>query len=80
MNTIKDCVATHLWLIYICVIEVVILLTICPGIRVLSKLEDVNLSVSNTLTRINESKTLTKHVRCECKDKFDGRKFKSNVE
>ena len=31
-------------------------------IRVLSKLEDVNLSVSNTLTRINESRTLTKHL------------------
>ena len=27
---------------------------------------------------INESYTLTKHVSCECKCKFDGRKFNSN--
>ena len=26
------------------------------------------------ITRINESKTLTKHISCECKCKFDGRK------
>ena len=29
-------------------------------------------------TGINESKTLTKHISCECKCKFDGTKFKSN--
>ena len=27
---------------------------------------------------INESKTLTKHISCECKCKFDGRKGNSN--
>ena len=32
----------------------------------------------NDLTGINESKTLTKHVSCECKCKFDGRKCNSN--
>ena len=26
------------------------------------------------MTGINESKTLTKHISCECKCKFDGRK------
>ena len=26
------------------------------------------------ITGINESKTLTKHLSCECKGKFDGRK------
>ena len=26
----------------------------------------------------NESKTLTKHMSCECKCKFDDRKFNSN--
>ena len=26
------------------------------------------------ITGINESKTLTKHISCECKCKFDGRK------
>ena len=29
-------------------------------------------------TGINESKTLTKHISCECKCKFDGRKCNSN--
>ena len=27
---------------------------------------------------INESKTLTKHISCKCKCKFDGRKCNSN--
>ena len=30
------------------------------------------------ITGINESKTLTKHISCECKCKFDGRKCNSN--
>ena len=30
------------------------------------------------ITGINESKTLTKHISCKCKCKFDGRKCNSN--
>ena len=30
------------------------------------------------ITGINESKTLTKHISCKCKCKFDGTKCKSN--
>ena len=30
------------------------------------------------ITGINELKTLTKHISCECKCKFDGRKCNSN--
>ena len=30
------------------------------------------------ISRINELKTLTKHISCECKYKFDGRKCNSN--
>ena len=30
------------------------------------------------ITGINESKTLTKHISCECKCKFDGRKCDPN--
>ena len=41
-----------------------------------NKTGDLNLSVSNIITGINESKTLTKHVSCKCKYKFDGRKCK----
>ena len=32
----------------------------------------------NMITGINESKTLIKHISCERKCKFDGRKCKSN--
>ena len=39
-----------------------------------NKTEDLNLSVFNMITGINESKTLIKHISCECKFSFDGRK------
>ena len=42
------------------------------------KTEDLNLSIFNMITGINESKTLIKHISCECKCKFDGTKRKSN--
>ena len=35
--------------------------------------EDLNLSVFNMITGINEPKTLIKHISCKCKCKFDGR-------
>ena len=37
-----------------------------------NKTEDLNLIVFNMFTGINESKTLKKHISCECKCKFDG--------
>ena len=40
-----------------------------------NKTEDLNLSVFNMITGINESKTLTKDISCECKCKFDGKKM-----
>ena len=43
-----------------------------------NKTEDLNLSVFNMITDINESKTLTKHISCECKRKLDGTKCNSN--
>ena len=30
------------------------------------------------ITGVNESKTLTKHISCECKCKLDGTEFNSN--
>ena len=39
---------------------------------------DVILSIFNIIARVNESKTLTKHVSCECKCKFNSRKCDSN--
>ena len=32
------------------------------------------------ITGINESKTITKHISCNCKCKFDSRKFNLNQE
>ena len=43
-----------------------------------NKIKDLNLSVFNIITETNESKTLAKHIWCECKCKFDERKLSSN--
>ena len=43
-----------------------------------NKTEDLNLNMFNMITGINESKTLTKHISCKCKCKFDGTKCNSN--
>ena len=43
-----------------------------------NKTEDLNLSMFNMITIINESNTLTKHISCECKCRFDGRKCNSD--
>ena len=37
-----------------------------------NKIEDLNLSVFDMITGTSESKTLTKHILCKCKCKFDG--------
>ena len=42
------------------------------------KTEDLNPSVFNMITWINESKILRKHISCEYKCKSDGTKFNSN--
>ena len=39
-----------------------------------NKTKDINLSVFNKITEINELKTLTIHISCKCKCRFDGRK------
>ena len=43
-----------------------------------NKTEDLNLSVFNMITGINKLKALTKHILCECKCRFDGRKCNSD--
>ena len=43
-----------------------------------NKTEYLNLSVFNMIAGINESKTLTRHISCECNCKFDGRKCNLN--
>ena len=46
-------------------------------VYILNNTEDLNLSVFNMFTGINESKTLTKHISCERKCKLDGTKCNS---
>ena len=43
-----------------------------------NKTEYLNLKVFSMTTGINKSKTLTKHISCECKCRFDGRKCNSD--
>ena len=47
-------------------------------VRIPNKTETLNLSLFNVITGIKESKTLAKHISCECKCKFDGRKCNSD--
>ena len=42
-----------------------------------NKTEDLNLSIFNMIAGINELKTLTKNISCECKCRFDKRKCHS---
>ena len=45
---------------------------------VANKTEFISLNVFNMVKRISESKALTKHISCECKWKFNGRKCHSS--
>ena len=59
-------------------LEVVILLMTYLIKYVFQIKQQITLSVFNMITEINELKTLTKHISCKCKCKFDGRKCNSN--
>ena len=43
-----------------------------------NKIKQLNLSVFNIITGINESITLTKYISCECQCRFDGKKCNSD--
>ena len=45
---------------------------------VANKTEFISLNVFNMVKGISESKALTKHISCECKWKFNGRKCHSS--
>ena len=46
-------------------------------VAVSNKIEDLDISVFNMITKINQLETVTKHISCECKCWFDGRKCNS---
>ena len=78
MNTVKNFTTFHLQLNKIDVLEVVILLMTYLIMYVFQTKQDLSLSILNMITGINESKELTKHISCECKCRFDGRKRNSD--
>ena len=57
--------------LYKCVGSCNTLIVLSNKVCVPNKSEDLYLNVFNIITGINKSKTLTKHVPCECKCKFD---------
>ena len=61
---------------YYCVVN--ILNGLSNKVCIPNKTEDLNLSVFTVISGTNESKTLSKHILCECKCKLDGIKCNSN--
>ena len=61
-----------------CVGSCITLHDLSNKVRVPNKAEDLNLSMFNVITGINECKTLTKHISWKCECKFDGRKCNSD--
>ena len=47
-------------------------------IYVLCNAKNINLKVFHMITRINEAKTLVKHILCDCKCKSDSTAYNSN--
>ena len=43
-----------------------------------SKPKDINVKAFNKITRINDAKTLVKHISCDCKCKFNSATCNSN--
>ena len=79
MNAHKNYLTIHFLInLYRCVGSRTTLDDLSNKVCVPSKTEDQNLSVFNKITEINESKTLTKHISCECTSNFDSRKRNSN--
>ena len=78
MNTVKNFTAIHLWFkLDQCAGICNTLKGLSNKVHVPNKIKDLNLSVFKMITGINESKTLMKHMSCECKSKFDGTKCDS---
>ena len=79
MNIFKNFITICLQLNCIDVLEVVVLLMTYLIKSVFSnETRNLNLSVFNMITGINESKTSTKHISCKFKCKFDVRKCNSD--
>ena len=58
----------------ICVWRCNIIIDLSNKVCIPNKTKDLNPNIFKMITGINESKTLTKHISCECKCKFDREK------
>ena len=58
---------------YICAESCNTLNDLSNKVCVPNKTEDLNTSIFNMITEINDSKTLAKHISCKCKCRFDGK-------
>ena len=76
MNTVKNYTTIYLKLNYRCVESCNSLNDLSNKVCVPNKKEELNLSVFNMITWINEAKT--KHISCECKCQFDRKKWTSD--
>ena len=75
----KDYITIHLGLIQIEVMEIIIVSMIHLVADVFQTKQEIQMYVFlNVITRMNGSKTLTKHISCGCKCKFMGRTRNSN--
>ena len=77
ISIVKDYVTIHLQLDR-CVESCNTLNDISKGVCFGNETEDVNLSVFNMVTGINESKRFAKHILCKCECKFNDWKCNSN--
>ena len=53
-------------------------IVLSPKICVPKKTKDINVKVFSMITNKNEAKTMTKHISCGCKCKFNSTTFNSN--
>ena len=59
--------------LYICAESCNTLNDLSNKVCVPNKTENLNISIFNMITEINDSKTLAKHISCKCKCRFDGK-------
>ena len=75
LKTVKNFTTIDLHSSWVDVLEVVMTFNdLSNNVYVPNKAKDLNLSVFKMITWINELKALTKHIFCECKCRFDGKK------
>ena len=50
-----------------------------PKICVQKETKDINVKAFNMITKKNEAKTMTKHISCDCKCKFNSAECKNGI-